>query len=178
MRRIVFRTPRRLTGNYTRCQTSLFMPVSCQIRGYSDFVKDPDPIDNSLGPVLSTGTIFNDLDIIATESPETQQPQSSPVTHLHSSTMRSRPVKPPVHYRIAERKKGRRGILDVQKGMKETSLRRRLGWSNPLLGVNPAYDMAIAFLTQDRLEKIRIIKHLENRITHERQSTFYQGRLS
>lgn len=178
MRRIVFRTSRQLTGNYIRCQTSLFMPVLCQIRGYSDFVKDPDQIGNSLGPVLSTGTVFSDLDITASESPETEQPQSSPVTHLHSPTTRSRPVKPPVHFREAERQNGRRGMLDVQKAMKETSLRRKLGWSNPLLGVNPAYDMAIAFLTQDRQEKIRIIEHLENRITHERQSTFSQGRLN
>ena len=177
--RIVFHTPRQSVRKCSVCRTSRFIPLSFQIRGYSDIVKDPEQNDNSPEGVQSTGTVSDDPDVIAVESPETQQPQSSPIPPPHPpSTTESRPVKPPIHFRMVEPPKGRRGLLDLQKAMKETSLRKRFGWSNPLLGVNPAYDMAIAFLTQDRKEKIRIIKHLENRITHERRSMFFSGRLS
>jgi hypothetical protein len=176
LRRTVFLSSRQSTQTCTKCQNVQFIPVSCQIRGYSDIVKDPDLRDYSPGEVQSTGTVSDDVDIITTESPERLQSLSSPVPSPQTpSTTKSRSAKRPVHFRMVETKKGRRGILDLQTAMKETSLRKRLGWSNPLLGVNPAYDMAMAFLTQDREEKIRIIKHLENRITHERQSTFPQG---
>jgi hypothetical protein len=173
--RIVFHTPRQSVRKCVVCRTSQFIPLSSQIRGYSDIVKDPDQIDNSPEGVQSTGTVSDDPEGISVEYPETQQPHSSPIPPHPPSTMESRSVKPPIHFRMVEPQKGRRGLLDLQKAMKETSLRKRLGWSNPLLGVNPAYDMAIAFLTQDRKEKIRIIKHLENRIAHERRSMFFQG---
>src|SRR5437762_3433782 len=168
--RIVFHTPQKSTRRCTRCQKSHFVPLLSRIRGYTEVVKGHSTID-SPGGVDSSGTVPNDPDIITAESPEIRQPLLSSVSPPPPpSTPKTAPVKSPVHFRMVETKKGSRGILELQKATKETSLRKRLGWSNPLLGVNPAYDMALAFLTQDRKEKIRVIKHLQNRISHERQS--------
>jgi len=59
---------------------------------------------------------------------------------------------------------------ELNKALRETSLRRKLHWFTPLHGVNPAYDMATIYLEQDRMEKIEIIKRLEARIAYERKS--------
>ena len=51
----------------------------------------------------------------------------------------------------------------------ETSLRRRIIWNPPLKGINPAYDMALDILEQDREHKIKVVTRLENRLTRERE---------
>lgn len=81
----------------------------------------------------------------------------------------TRTVKPVIHFRIINHRNAKEAALQLKQAMTETSLRKKLGWSNPLLGVNPAYDMALQYLEQDRQQKIRVIKALENRIAHERK---------
>jgi hypothetical protein len=60
----------------------------------------------------------------------------------------------------------------LNRAITETSLRKKLHWYPPLTGVNPAYDMALIYLDQDRRQKIDAIERLEARIAHERESEF------
>jgi hypothetical protein len=52
-----------------------------------------------------------------------------------------------------------------------TSLRKPLVWRPPLLGVNPAYDLAIEFLTENRNQKKEVINRLSERIRNALQGT-------
>jgi hypothetical protein len=52
----------------------------------------------------------------------------------------------------------------------QTSLRKRLVWQEPLSGVNPAYDLALEFVNQEKQRVRAIIETLEKRINEAKQS--------
>ena len=123
--------------------------------------------------VASTSTVPEDPDLITTEDPSLQSPPPSPVppTPPQSSSPR---IKEPWHFRLPPQKmdsKTRQN--ELKQAITETSLRKRLHWFPPLHGVNPAYDMAVLYLEQDRNEKIQIISRLEQRIAQEKESNVF-----
>jgi len=168
LRRIVFPRPRLTNRSCVICRNPQFSLSPSQNRRYSNIVKDSDA---KVDGVESTGAVDNDPDIIATESPEIQQSLVSPELPTEPpSPSTTKTPKKVIHFRIVDIRNPKEAAAQLRKAMTETSLRRKLGWSNPLHGVNPAYDMAIAYLKQDRQSKIQAIKRLEKRIARERKS--------
>jgi hypothetical protein len=130
---------------------------------YSDIVQNPDHPASS-HDIESTSIVPGELDTMRTESSKIQQPPSSPSllsTHAQQG-------KEPMHYRMPGAE-SLRDPRELRRLMSTTSLRKRIGWFNPLQGVNPAYDMALEFLNRDRKQKIEAIQRLENRIANEIQ---------
>lgn len=154
------------------CQGSQFTLFPSQTRRYSDSVKDSDrKQDGDVRGVESTVTVPSDPDLTTTESPELQNRLPSPPTELSSSPF-TKKASSVIHFRIpSKRKNPKDAATELRTAMSETSLRKKLGWSNPLRGVNPAYDMALIYLNQDRQQKIKVIKKLVNRIRNERKRT-------
>ena len=73
--------------------------------------------------------------------------------------------------KAAQKSKPKPKKPSLLKVIAETSLRRRIIWNPPLKGINPAYDMALDILEQDRAQKIKVVTRLENRLTRERERT-------
>jgi len=191
--RIVAQTSPICNENCIRLQRrSLFIsnlrrPTSYfQYRGYADDIKNPEA-DESPG-VESTDTVPDDPDIITTESPEIQNPppsadppsEASPASGAHKrapkwrtkyskrkskSTQKSQSMAKPKQKDSAKAPKP-----NLLRTISETSLRRQLIWQEPLTGINPAYDMALHILQQDRAQKIEIINRLRKKLARERES--------
>jgi hypothetical protein len=146
-------------------------PFPSQIQRYSNDVKPTDE-DESPG-VESTGTVPNYPDIITTEAPEIQEqpPSPNPPSNPTSQDQR-RLTKQPWAFRTVESKKkdSATRAKELAKAISQTSLRKNVHWYPPLQGVNPAYDMALFFLNNDRMKKIASIQRLQKRIDHERKS--------
>lgn len=170
-----------------------------QFRGYADDVKDPESKEESPG-VKSTGIVPEDPDIITTESHEIQNPPPSPNPPSEGSSpsrpaKTARKWRPKYSRRALQNRKSRTTQNsarqqstpkpkskrqnpakspapkpDLLKTLSETSLRKRLIWHPPLTGINPAYDMALAILKQDRAHKFEIIKRLKRKLAQEQQS--------
>lgn len=163
LKRIVLQYPQS-TNNCIRCQA---LPLNTRQFVSSTRTLYATTNDGDSG-VTSTSTVPEDPDIITTESHSLQNPPSSP---LPPNTPAPVPDREPWHFRLPNLKMdSATRQKELNKALRETSLRRKLHWFTPLHGVNPAYDMATIYLEQDRMEKIEIIKRLEARIAHERES--------
>jgi hypothetical protein len=146
------------------------------VRGYADDAKDSDA---NVQGVESTSTVPEDPDLITTEAPETQEPPPTPDPNP-PPTKSSPPspyfpkqrglVKRSFSFQLEETNNPARAALQLRKALAQTTLRKKLGWSEPLRRINPAYDMAIDYIRNDRKEKIQIIKHLDHVIRQERES--------
>lgn len=160
LRRIVAQIPTIRNASCIRCQR-IYLPFSnihrttahFQFRGYADDIKNPESMEESPG-VKSTGIVPDDPDIITTESPEIQNPPPS----RKPKSRRKNPAKSPATK------------PDLLKTLSETSLRKKLIWHPPLTGINPAYDMALDILKQDRAHKFEIIKRLKRKLAREQES--------
>jgi DNA mismatch repair ATPase MutL len=73
--------------------------------------------------------------------------------------------------KAAQKSKQKSKKPSLLKVIAETSLRRRIIWNPPLKEINPAYDMALDILEQDRAQKIKVVTRLENRLTRELERT-------
>ena len=171
LQRIVFYRPQQTNRSCLNCQSVQIIPFLIQNRGYADIVRDSD---ESCG--VQSNIKVPDLDVVTAESLEIQQaiplPESPPQTS--SSPLTTTPTisgKQPPRFWLVKAKTGRERDLELRKLMSQTSLRKKISWSPPSHGINPAYDMAIVYLNQDRREKIKIIKNLERRIQYERTCT-------
>ena len=112
----------------------------------------------------SSSTLADNPELILTES------TTSPSSPLPSST--SLKPKEAWHFRLPPPKmdsKTRQN--ELTRALSQTSLRKKVHWFPPLMGVNPAYDLALTYLEQDRQKKIEIIEQLETRIAEEQEST-------
>jgi hypothetical protein len=142
------------------------------VRGYADDAKESDA---NVQGVESTGTVPEDPDLITTEAPETEEPPPIPAPSAKSSPPSPYFPKPrglkPFSFKLEETNNPARAALQLRKALTQTTLRKRLGWSEPLRGINPAYDMAIDYIRNDRKEKIQIIKRLDDVIRRERESS-------
>ena len=158
----------------------------CPVRSYADEAHPSNANRDEIPPacVESTGTVHEDPDIITTGNPEAQEPPPTP-NPVPSSTQSSSPspylAKPrglvkAVSFKVEETNNPKRAAAQLQIAVTQTSLRKKLGWSEPLRGINPAYDMALDYLKHDRQEKIRNIKHLESLIRDERESNLSYGK--
>ena len=114
-------------------------------------------------------------DILNSGSLETRQPPRTtvpPVEESTSTAQKHTSTQKPWHFRhvVDEKMDSMAHAKELRRAMANTSLRKRLHWFPPLYGINPAYDMAVDFLRNDRAKKMRVIKLLEKRIAHERES--------
>ena len=173
LRRIVAHRPDRQTGNCIRCER-ISPPIArvlrstflFQYRGYADNVEDSGSKDTS--PALeSTGTV---PDTITAESFETQQPQSqtSPPNYPSFSSPGGAKTISKRKPKVSNKAEGT-AKSDVMKAFTQTTLRKKIVWEPPLRGINPAYDMALEILAQDREQKIKVIDRLEKRLERERE---------
>lgn len=144
------------------------------VRAYADDAKESEA---NVKGVESTGTVPEDPDLITMESPEIQEPL--PIPDPNSPSTKSSPPSPyfpkprglkPFSFKLEETNNPARAAVQLRRALTQTTLRKRLGWSEPLRGINPAYDMAIDYIRNDRKEKIKIIKHLDSVIRQERAS--------
>jgi hypothetical protein len=143
-----------------RCQQYPLLNCST-IRGYAT-TEDEGVSSTLTGP-----------DPITTESPSLQAPPSSPLPPSPSK------AREPWHFRLPPQKMDSAARQkEINRAVTETSLRKKLHWYTPLHGINPAYDMATIYLQQDRSEKIQMIRHLEDRIKHERESIPFSVKLT
>lgn len=146
-------------------------PFPSQIRRYSDEVKPTE--ENESPGIESTGAVPDDPDIITAEAPEIQQPHLSPNPPSDASSRDHRrlPAQPWTFRTVESRKKdSATRAKELAKAISQTSLRKNVHWYRPLQGVNPAYDLALLFLNNDRMKKIASIQRLQKRIEHERNS--------
>jgi len=155
----------------------------CPVRGYADEAGPSDAKHDPVG-VKSTGTVAEDPGIITTEEPQIREPPptSNPVPPLTQSSSpspylsKSRGLKKAASFRLEETNNRKRAAAQLQRALTQTSLRKKLGWSEPLRGINPAYDIALEYLKHDRQEKIRNITRLESFIRRERESNLSHGK--
>jgi hypothetical protein len=180
LRRIVLSTPQGAPRSCIRCEAPQLLLrnthpslSTSQHRSYSDIAKDSEAKEDTQG-VESTGTVPDDPDIITTESPEVQHPPPSPTPASESSSHSRRPQgKELWHFRLPEKKmSSATRAQEMAKIISQTSLRSKLHWFPPLHAVNPAYDIALLYLSRDRMQKIETIKHLEERIARERERNY------
>ena len=156
----------------------------CPVRGYADEASVSNVKHDEIPPanVESTGTV--PADTITTEKPEIQEPPptSNPVPPLTQSSSpppylpKSGGLKKAVPFKLEETNNPKRAATQLQRALTQTSLRKKLGWSEPLRGINPAYDIAVEYLKHDRQEKIRNIARVESFIRRERESNLSYGK--
>jgi hypothetical protein len=137
--------------------------TTLQYRWYSGIVKNFGPPEDS-HDVESSSTIPGDSDTTKSESSDLHQ---SPLPTPELSTRTSQGEQA-VRFKMPSLS-SLQDPQELQTSMSTTSLRKRIVWFNPLQGVNPAYDMALAFLNQNRQQKIEAIQRLESRIARETQ---------
>ena len=156
----------------------------CRVRSYADEASVSNVKHDEIPPanVESTGTV--PADTITTEKPEIQEPPptSNPVPPLTQSSSpppylpKSGGLKKAVPFKLEETNNPKRAATQLQRALTQTSLRKKLGWSEPLRGINPAYDIAVEYLKHDRQEKIRNIARVESFIRRERESNLSYGK--
>ena len=137
------------------------------IRFYSD-EKSRDSNDSG---VESTGTVPSDPDLITTETPQIQSPPPSSLPDPPANPPTKNAKEPWTFKQWKGGRDSKSKAKDMRRAIEHTSLRRRVHWFPPLLGVNPAYDMALEYLEMIRREKIDVIQRLERKIQAERDST-------
>jgi hypothetical protein len=165
----------------TRYASQLFLHNGRRVpaRGYADEAKDSEA-KNGISPSGAefTRTAREDPDITAAENPEVQEAPALPdpvycgdqSASASPHLPKSRGLTKAVSFKLEETNDPKRAAAQLQKALAQTSMRKKLGWSEPLRGINPAYDMAIDYLRNDSKEKLNIIKNLESSIRRERES--------
>lgn len=159
-RRIAIRSRHKTCKVCDRTLFHLNRPATTfQYCSYSDLVKKSDHPEGT-HDVEPANAVSVEPDTLATEPSKPEQPPSP--------SKRTLRAKQAVRYRMPSTK-SLRDPSELQRSISTTSLRKRISWFNPLRGVNPAYDMALEYLNQDRQQKIEAIERLETRIADEIQ---------
>jgi len=171
--------PQRVTLNCMICNRLLSsvpqLPSLSRCCQYSNFAKDSD-IKEDAESARSTDMASDDPGVSTNVSPEHQEPTSSQMSSQHSSPstiQKPNSVKQPWRFKMPPPplKDPAARSRELSQAMSETSLRKKLVWRAPFLGVNPAYDIALSYLREDRRKKIAAIHRLGIRIARERKST-------